>query len=373
VDLRSVDCAVDKDVHMDDGSYKRLAEHLDALPNGFPPAEDGVELRLLAKLFTPDEAALAAQLRLTLETVPEIAARIGQDAKVLRKALKGMARKGLITAGRTEGGLGYASMPFVVGIYEMQAGRIDAELAQLFEDYYHQAFGQVLAVQPQVHRVLPVGESVKSDIEVRPFESAAEIVDHARSWGVLDCICRVQKALVGDPCDHPVDVCMAFSQTPGAFDRSETIRALTREEAMATLRRAAEAGLVHSVSNTQQGMWYICNCCTCSCGILRGMADLGIANVVARSAFVNQVDENLCVGCGLCVESCPFEALSVDDVACVDGVRCVGCGVCTLACPEGALSLVRRPEGEVQPPPVAEEDWLASRATARGLKLDKVR
>ena len=117
-------CAVDKDAHMEDGSYKRLAEHLDALPNGFPPTEDGVELRLLAKLFTPDEAALAAQLRLTLETVPQIAARIGQDDGGLRKALKGMARKGLITAGRTDRGLGYASMPFVVGIYEMQAGRI---------------------------------------------------------------------------------------------------------------------------------------------------------------------------------------------------------------------------------------------------------
>ena len=62
-------CDVDKDVIMDDHSYKRLAEHLDALPNGFPPAEDGAELCLLAKLFTPEEAALAAQLRLTLETV----------------------------------------------------------------------------------------------------------------------------------------------------------------------------------------------------------------------------------------------------------------------------------------------------------------
>jgi electron transport complex protein RnfB len=56
---------------------------------------------------------------------------------------------------------------------------------------------------------------------------------------------------------------------------------------MGTLRRAAEAGLVHSVSNSVEGTYYICNCCTCSCGILRGMAELGIANVVASSAFVN--------------------------------------------------------------------------------------
>jgi heterodisulfide reductase subunit A-like polyferredoxin len=102
------------------------------------------------------------------------------------------------------------------------------------------------------------------------------------------------------------------------------------------------------------------------------MADLGVANVVARSAFVNQVDGEACVACGLCVESCPFDALSVDDVARVDEVRCVGCGVCTLACPEGALSLARRPEGEVLAPPVTERDWMEERAAARGIELDKV-
>ena len=50
---------------MTDNPYRQLAERLNALPNGFPPAADGAELRLLAKLYTPDEAALAAKLRLT--------------------------------------------------------------------------------------------------------------------------------------------------------------------------------------------------------------------------------------------------------------------------------------------------------------------
>jgi electron transport complex protein RnfB len=352
--------------------YKRLAECLDALPNGFPPTDDGAELRLLAKLFVPEEAALAAQLRLTLETPAQIAARLGGDPRVLRKQLKGMARRGLIAAGRAEGGLGYGLLPFVVGIYEMQFSSIDAELARLFEDYYQQAFGQALAMQPPVHRVVPVGESVQMEVEVRPFESAAGVVAGAEAWGVVDCICRVQKALIGEPCEHPVDVCMVLSETPGAFDNSPAIRALTRQQAMATLRRAAEAGLVHSVGNKQQGLWYICNCCTCSCGVLRGMAEVGIANVVARSPFVNRVDEALCIGCGECVEWCQFGALSLDDVVRVDESRCVGCGVCALACPEEALSLERRPAEEVLPVPVTEADWRAQRAAARGLDVGGV-
>jgi H+/Na+-translocating ferredoxin:NAD+ oxidoreductase subunit B len=147
---------------------------------------------------------------------------------------------------------------------------------------------------------------------------------------------------------------------------------LTQEEALATLRRAADAGLVHSVSNSREGIWYICNCCTCSCGILRGLADLGMANVIARSAFVSQVDEALCAGCGLCVDRCQFDALAFETVAEVDRFRCVGCGVCVTACPEGALALIRRPDDEVLPPPVTGDDWLAARAAARGLDLAAV-
>jgi len=358
---------------MENNPYKRLAARLDALPNGFPPTEEGIELRLLAKLFTPEEAALAAHLRLTLETPAQIAERMGDDAKLLRKRLKAMTRRGLIKAGRAEGGLGYGLLPFVVGIYEMQINTIDAELAELFERYYQQAFGQTAAVQPPVHRVIPIRESVQVDMEVHPIESVSDIVASAQAWGVMDCICRKQKALIGEPCEHPLDVCMIFSQTPGAFDNTPGVQPLTYEGALDTLRRAAEAGLVHTVSNTQRDIGYICNCCTCSCGILRGMAELGLANVVARSAFVNQVDEDLCIGCGTCVDRCQFSALKLNEgVVYVDTLRCVGCGVCVPSCPEGALHMVRRPE-EVSPaPPRTEADWLEERAAARDLDLNSV-
>jgi Pyruvate/2-oxoacid:ferredoxin oxidoreductase delta subunit len=352
--------------------YKRLAQRLDALPNGYPPTDDGTELRLLAKIFTPEEAALAAQLRLTKESVTQIAERLGGETRTLRKQLKQMVRKGLIAWGRTDKDIVYGLLPFVVGIYEMQVGTIDAELAQLFEEYYQKSFGKSLTVKPQVHRVIPVQESVRMDMKVRPFESAADIVNGAQSWGVLDCLCRIQKELIGDPCHHPKDVCMAMSQQPGQFDNRPGIRSQTRDEALATLERAAEAGLVHSVSNNQEGLWYICNCCTCSCGILRGMSDLGIANVVARSAFVAQVDDSMCVVCEECLPYCQFDALSIDDTLVVSDLRCVGCGLCVQACFDDALTLVRRPEEEILTPPVSESDWQVDRARFMGLDIAEV-
>jgi Na+-translocating ferredoxin:NAD+ oxidoreductase subunit B len=339
-----------------DSPYRRLAAALDALPNRFPPAADESELRLLAKIFEPAEADLASRLLPEFESPMQIAERLGRDPREVAGLLKDMTRKGQINIGKTPAGrLGFAILPFVVGIYEAQSGRMDAEMARLFEEYFKAGFGKMLAVQPQVHRVIPIGESIRNDMEVLPYESARSLVDSAQSWGVLDCVCRTQKALIGEPCSHPMDVCMMVSTQPDAFTNHPTVRAQSREESLATLQRAADAGLVHSVSNNQRDLWYICNCCTCSCGILRGMADMGIANVVAKSSFINTVDADLCIACGECASACPFHALEVDDVAHVLDIKCTGCGVCVPVCPQSALVLVRRTDAVE--PPLTEHDW----------------
>lgn len=103
------------------------------------------------------------------------------------------------------------------------------------------------------------------------------------------------------------------------------------------------------------------------------MSELGIANVVARSAFVNQVDEVACNGCEICLDYCQFEALSMDGIAQVNETRCVGCGVCVLSCPNEAMLLVRRPAEEVLPTPETAMDWGVQRAAARGLNLEDIR
>jgi hypothetical protein len=41
---------------LNDLIYERLAEALDRLPNGFPRTSSNVEIRLLKKIFSPEEA-----------------------------------------------------------------------------------------------------------------------------------------------------------------------------------------------------------------------------------------------------------------------------------------------------------------------------
>jgi electron transport complex protein RnfB len=361
------------DKKLDNSVYKQLAQRLDTIPNGFPATESGVELKLLAKLFTPEEAAIALQLKLTPEYAEEVAKRTGADPQAMEATLKGMAGKGLIRMKRGQKAPVFGLMPFVVGIYEMQITRMDKELAQIFEDYYKEAFHKMLHSGPSIHRVIPVEQAVQTGLQVLPYESASEILSHAQSWGAVDCICRVQKKLLGEPCKHPVNVCLMFSRKPNAYEKAQHIRSLTKDEALELLRQAEEAGLVHTTGNHMGDQDYICNCCACACAILRGAAEYGILTVLEPSAFRVSVDENLCVGCDLCIERCQFKALSIVDGVCkVDEQRCFGCGICISACEDGALSLAPRPASEVKTPPQSLGEWMMERAVVRGLDPQKL-
>lgn len=346
--------------------FKKLAERLDQIPNGFPRTESGVELKLLAKLFTPEEASLASNLSLELKSVKDIASFQGADEPEVKSLLIGMVKKGLIDMKRKEGeGFVFCLIPFVVGFYERQNAKIDKEFAELFEAYYKESFHKTMLINPSVHRVIPIEKTIPVRTDVMPYEKASTYLDDARSWGVLDCICRVQQKLIGKGCDHPVENCLVFSTRPGAFDRTDDIRAISKEEALEILAEADREGLVHATANTQAEVNYICNCCTCSCGVLRGMVEYGNTDIIARSDFYAVVDPDLCSSCEDCLDRCQFNALKmVDDICTVYTALCVGCGLCVTACPTEALSLGLKSEADLSPPAFSEEEWREKRKTA---------
>jgi Fe-S-cluster-containing hydrogenase component 2 len=347
--------------------YEKLARKLDRIPNGFPRTESGVELKLLAKLFTPKDAVLASTLEMEPKALSEIAQENHLEEVTAKSMLISMVKRGLIDLKREEGrGFVFHLIPFVVGFYERQNAKIDKEFAELFEQYYHEAFHRTMLAQPSVHRIIPLEKAIPVDIDVMPYEKASTYLDQARSWGVLDCICRVQKRLIGQACEHTVKNCLVFSPKPGAFQKSEEIETLTREEAMEILAEADREGLVHSINNAQTEIYYICNCCTCSCGVLRGMVEYGSENSIARSDFYAVVDPERCTGCESCLDRCSFHAMHMVDGICeVDRKACYGCGLCISTCDTGALSLVQKSPEELAPPPADDEAWRRVRAASR--------
>ena len=68
---------------MNQEMYKRLARHLDQLPGGFPKTESGVELRILKRLFTEEEAELARHLTHLPEPAEAIARRANRPVEEL--------------------------------------------------------------------------------------------------------------------------------------------------------------------------------------------------------------------------------------------------------------------------------------------------
>jgi ferredoxin len=68
------------------------------------------------------------------------------------------------------------------------------------------------------------------------------------------------------------------------------------------------------------------------------------------------VNEEMCVGCGVCVEACCADAISMsEETASIDDAKCIRCGVCHDVCPEDAV----RHDGERIPQEVESNlDWV---------------
>jgi len=355
-----------------DKIYKKLALHLDKIPNGYPETESGVELKILAKLFSVEEAELACIMDHEPESVGVIAVKAGKEERPVFVLLKTMLKKGLIDMKKEPGVLLFNLIPFVVGFYEKQNAKIDKEFAELFEQYYKEGFYKIMTVSPSVHRVIPVEKTIPVNVDVMPYERASTYLDNAKAWGVLNCICRVQKSLIGEDCGHTKENCVAFSTRAGVFDRSDAIRALTKDEALKILNEAKEEGLVHTINNVQDEVSYICNCCSCSCGVLRGFTDHGSVNSVAQSDFYVKIDEELCTGCENCIGRCNFNALKMkDDICKVDLSMCFGCGLCIDDCPEDALFLYQKEKDQIKAPPRRVKDWKAERIISRMENMSK--
>ena len=62
---------------------------------------------------------------------------------------------------------------------------------------------------------------------------------------------------------------------------------------------------------------------------------------IEKEPIIASVDEDVCIGCGRCVEVCPYSARELrDGVAVVVEARCEGCGSCAAACPSAATTLL---------------------------------
>jgi electron transport complex protein RnfB len=346
--------------------YERLAKHLDDLPAGFPRTQSGVEIRILRRLFTPEDAEFALHLTLIPEEPRVVARRAKISVSEAARRLEEMEKKGLIIGRPRENKPPlYMASQAVVGFWEAQVNKLNPDVVKDVDDYLDTLMEQSFWHGSPQMRTIPVNKSISVENVVMPYERAEELVRAHKTFAVLNCICRQGMRTIGKGCDKPEESCLILGMAADTVIRRGQGRAITLEETLAILQRAEEAGLVLQPANAKNPL-FICTCCGCCCGVLRTLKRYPVPASVVASPFFASLNTDTCKGCGTCVERCQMEAIHLaDSKAALDLNRCIGCGLCVSTCPTQSLSLIRKPK-EKQP-------YVPKDIIETNIKLGKVR
>ena len=341
--------------------HHQLSQHLARHPAGFPSTASGLEIDILKKLFTKEEAELALHLAPRPQTVDQLSEKAGIARDELARILARMADKGLILETKKKGEPRYSLAAFVPGIYEFQVQHLDEQLAHDFEYLYPDLVKEIAGAKTPWMRVLPAEQSL-SGTEVIPYQKASEMIRQVENIAITDCICRKEQKLVGRGCARPMDsICLYLGHWSEFAIEKGIGQKATIQDALKVLERAENTGLVHLGLNVTENMVGMCNCCSCCCGVMRALTQFNMPSALAKSDYYSMVDIELCNGCESCVAICPVNAISMnkkDDKAVVNVADCIGCGLCIMECAPGAISLVpKKKEDIVLPPRNGLELW----------------
>jgi ferredoxin len=223
-------------------------------------------------------------------------------------------------------------------------------LGRLVDRWLFDGDDLVYLPQDQAVRTLSVGEAIERPGDmVLPSRVVEHFVERASVHWIMDfCLCRASEGCQ----DYPVELGCLFLGEAALGINPELGRRVTKEEALAHVRRCREAGLVHLVGrNKLDTVWLgvgpgrqlltVCNCCPCCClwGVLPYVTPR-IGDKIARMPGVTLTVSDRCVGCGTCTEGiCFVDAIRLEDGRAVIDEACRGCGRCVDVCPQGAIEL----------------------------------
>jgi heterodisulfide reductase subunit A len=135
---------------------------------------------------------------------------------------------------------------------------------------------------------------------------------------------------------HPVDSDGFFDCDVNVYPYEESIKRLVKPYEWAT-NCVYPVGLAHSPRSFEESVL------TAKDAAARAIILLGKTMLPSPNAmYVAEVKETLCMGCGICVDVCPYSARIIDQnrkVALVRPFLCDSCGSCVSVCPNDASYL----------------------------------
>jgi Na+-translocating ferredoxin:NAD+ oxidoreductase RNF subunit RnfB len=352
--------------------YARLIEWLNGAWWGLPDSEH--LMPTIMTFYTPEEAALLTGIPFAGTNLGELAEIKDMDPAELGPKLDALAQRGAVW--RTVRGdavrysLNDTMFTFLRGPY-WAAEPDEATVAATtpLNKYFFDGFmDQFADAHTKGLRTLPIHETIEDPRQILPYEDVVKFVEAQDFHVATHCPCRQRKNLDPDSqsCDHPTEVCLHFGPLGHYIVENGLGREITQEETLAILKQAADSGLVHAVSNWEQGADTICNCCNCCCLFMDAYHVLGHSKSHDVSNYRVRTNAATCKGCAHCVRRCPVDAMQLKTSAqatnkfrkaamMVDD-RCIGCGVCVHQCPTDSLILERREE--IYAPPRDGREWM---------------
>ena len=203
-----------------------------------------------------------------------------------------------------------------------------------------------------IPNTININKKIESEgSEFLPTDIIKEVIKRCDDIVIMNsCLCRSSNNCQ----DYPKDIgCIFLGPTATKIPKHVGKKA-TVEEALAQVDRADAAGLSHIIGRNKidtvwmnihpgKGLLTICHCCPCCClWKVYPNLDTDISGKLEKLEGISvELHEEKCKKCKKCLdETCMFDAISCDNgKISIDNDICKGCGLCVNACKFDAITI----------------------------------